>query len=271
MGRPFGHECREFLRKLTIGKAVSVEVDYSRTQEKEGEKSHTMVFATVDLEGKNVQLECVKHGWGEVKPTKEGETRVYAEMKKAEEAARGKKQGIWKAEGKLPRFVDYSSEKGASKAKQFFSFIDKEKKFDAVVELVLNGQRVKLRLSESNEMFIFQLNGIKCLQNDPNIKQHQLYSQKALEFSKANLNQRDVLVQFDDCDKNGTFHGSILLQKKNYASTLLENVRRLKLGPGVLLERGAQPQCLQERVLARGGQGQRGAVFNSGQEGHLGD
>lgn len=76
-----------------------------------------MVFATLDLDDKCVQIECAKHGWAEVRPTKEGETRVFKDMKNAEEYAKSKQKGIWRSEQKLTRFVDYSNEKGATKAK----------------------------------------------------------------------------------------------------------------------------------------------------------
>jgi staphylococcal nuclease domain-containing protein 1 len=62
------------------------------------------------------------------------------------------------------------------------------------------------------------LEGIRCL---PNEGEYKKWSQEALEFSKENISQRDVEIELSKIDKRGIFHGTVYLDKKNYALELL--------------------------------------------------
>ena len=66
------------------------------------------------------------------------------------------------------------------------------------------------------------LNGVRVFNNDANIPLHAKWSEKCLIHGKKNILQRDIVINLEDCDKNGTFFGNIMMNKKNYAVELLE-------------------------------------------------
>lgn len=109
-----------------------------------------------------------------------------------------------------------------AKAKQFYNFNQNEKRVPAIVELVLSGSRYKVRLLTQQTYIIFALQGVRTFPNDTNVKSYAENSAKALLFSKENLLQRDVELEFESFDNNGAICGSITLNKKNYAVSLLE-------------------------------------------------
>lgn len=43
-----------------------------------------------------------------------------------------------------------------------------------------------------------------------------------MKYSKANIFQRDIEFEVTSVDQKGTFHGTIMYNKKNYAAELLE-------------------------------------------------
>lgn len=91
------------------------------------------------------------------------------------------------------------------------------------MDLVLNGSRFKVRLVNQQTYIIFTLHGVRCLPNDSNVKTSAEISQKALLYSKENLLQRDVELEFDSVDTIGAICGTMTLNKKNYALNLIEN------------------------------------------------
>jgi staphylococcal nuclease domain-containing protein 1 len=146
-------------------------------------------------------------------------------LKEAEEKARQAKLGLFSTQERVtPKFTDLTQSKtNVSKIKQFFSFNASEKKIPAVVDLVLNGSRFKVRLINQQTSIIFTLHGVRCLPNDSNVKASAEISQKALQYSKENLLQRDVEAEFDSVDATGAICGTLTLNKKNYGVNLIEN------------------------------------------------
>ena len=57
-----------------------------------------------------------------------------------------------------------------------------------MVELVLNGSRLKVRFQQQHVMAIVVLDGVRCL---PNEGEFAKISEQALNFSKSHLLQRD--------------------------------------------------------------------------------
>lgn len=74
---------------------------------------------------------------------------------------------------------------------------------------------------------ILVIEGIRCL---PNEGEYKRWSQEALEFSKENINQRDVEIELTKVDKKGIFHGTVYIDKKNYALDLLERGLAINFG-----------------------------------------
>lgn len=58
------------------------------------------------------------------------------------------------------------------------------------------------------------LQGVRCLPNDENIPGYEVWSNKAMDYSKSNILQRDVEIYINKVDKKGVFQGSIVLNKK---------------------------------------------------------
>lgn len=225
-------DAKEFMRKLLIGKSVRVEIEFSKTlpvklvdPAKPAEQARTLEFASLFLNDKNVSETLVSSGLATVAMPRVDEefTKYLKQLKEVEDQARTAKKGLFGLQEKqIVKYNDLSFQKNAVKVKQFYSFNQNEKKSPAVVELVLSGSRYKIRLINQQTMVLFSLQGIRCLPNDSNVKAYQETSAKALAFSKENLLQRDVEVEFESVDNNGTICGTIILNKHNYALSLLE-------------------------------------------------
>lgn len=88
---PFAWEARNFLRNMLIGKVIKYQIDY-----KNGDQNFGQVF----LDGKNINIEVIKSGYGVVKQNKLNESFVktdfYTKIKSAEAVAQAGKLGIWK-------------------------------------------------------------------------------------------------------------------------------------------------------------------------------
>lgn len=77
------------------------------------------------------------------------------------------------------------------KAKTIYNFLKDEKKLTGVVEFVLNGSRLKIRMHQQSCYIIFVLDGIRALPNEPEFKK---WSQASLDYSKEALLQHDVEI-----------------------------------------------------------------------------
>ena len=51
---------------------------------------------------------------------------------------------------------------------------------------------------------------------------HKEFSNKAMQYLKDNLSQRDCEVLIDNCDNKCIFHGVIFLNNKNFNLELIE-------------------------------------------------
>jgi len=114
-----------------------------------------------------------------------------------------------------------------AKSKSIFSFLKDEKRLSGVVEVVLNGSRLKIRMHQQSCYIILVLEGIRCLPNEGEFKK---WSQEALEYSKENISQHDVDIELSKIDKKGIFHGTIYIDRKNYALELLERGLAINFG-----------------------------------------
>lgn len=91
-----------------------------------------------------------------------------------------------------------------------------------VVDLAVSGGIFKIRLNEESYSILVLLSGVRCLPPDSNIPEYKVWSEKAFDYAKNNLLHRDVEIQLEKMDNKGKFHASIILNKQNYASTLLK-------------------------------------------------
>ncbi len=166
--KPYAFESKDAFRKMVIGKKVSVHVDTVRVNK---EKASEMKYVTVCSNQKCVQVLLCEMGLGQAQMPRQGDeySKYLSEMKAAEEGAQKNKLGIFSGKQKaVHRFNDISQKK----AKEFEQFIRDEGRIAGVVDYVLSGQRVKLRLNKHNSQVVMNLQGVRTLSNDANVPLH---------------------------------------------------------------------------------------------------
>lgn len=101
-------------------------------------------------------------------------TKYFEELKVADQEAAKKKRGLYGEPIRIPVFNDISvSGKDGkfkidlAKAKTIYNFLKDEKRLSGVVEFVLNGSRLKIRMHQQSCYIIFVLDGIRALPNEP--------------------------------------------------------------------------------------------------------
>lgn len=196
------------------------------------------MFATVFESGKNIGALLLEDGLVTLQaPRVEDEfTKYFEELKEADSEALKKKKGLHGQPIRIPVFNDISvaGKDGKfridiPKAKTIFNFLKDEKKLTGVVEFVLNGSRLKIRMNQQSCYIIFVLEGIRALPNEPEYKK---WSQAALDYSKEALLQHDVEIELIRIDKKGVFLGRLFVDKKDYALELLERGLAFQFGKG---------------------------------------
>jgi micrococcal nuclease len=88
-GQPFGQEARKFLSDLILGQFVEVE-GYGT-----GPYPDDKILGVIFLDGKNVNLEMVRHGFAEVYRENLPAGFDLASFLSAEQEARNRRVGIW--------------------------------------------------------------------------------------------------------------------------------------------------------------------------------
>lgn len=132
------------------------------------------------------------------------------------------KKGIHSDSHPIRRFWDLSKPENRSKVREFN--LEKFKdKTDAVVEGVINGGKLKLRVDKENCLFICNLIGIKTIKEEENNEATVRWSKKTVQYIKDKCLQRDVEFIVEKIDKIGIVHGFIFVKGKNLAEDLLEN------------------------------------------------
>ena len=71
----------------------------------------------------------------------------------------------------------------------------------------MNGARFKLLIPKENCVIIFSLAGIRCPQTSRNGSEAEPFADEAYAFSRSQCFQREVDVETEAVDKNGTFFG----------------------------------------------------------------
>jgi len=237
----YAWEAREYLRKKLIGKKVRCVQDYVRrqSQRRDGkgvlpEKDFWSIYLIEGDSKVNIALDLIMQGYATLIPIKEPEIRPadYSQMVVAQEEARKAGKGIHspKTKGATLHINDLSFPKLPSdlpKLKNMLSFLQRAGRKSAVVENVFNGCTMKLWIPSETCLISFGLQGLRCEKvqksNDPIPKiLPNAEGSKAYFFTKDNLHQYDVEVEVATLDKSGRFLGALFFNKKNFATTLLE-------------------------------------------------
>lgn len=137
--QPFAYESREYLRSLSVGKIVRFRVLYNPTGKRE--------YGTVQLEGQDPLPDAaVAAGWLKLrddagrKDESDESKAILEKLEAAQEKAKAESRGVWSSEGgKLET---------AYEIPDMQSFVEqwKGKPIDAVVERVVTGDRMIIRL-----------------------------------------------------------------------------------------------------------------------------
>lgn len=256
---PFGYDAKEFVRKMLIGRTVSVKVDYTRemrfggannksaevapaaatSEEKpaaaaaaaeESGSNERRLFGTVLFQDKNINLELVKSGLATVIRHRSNEPKsafidlLYAAENEAKDARKGLHGNADKATN--PKLNDLTlSTTTPKQAQQYFMFFQDKGRVRATVEKVFTGSRFKLIVPSTSIVLNFALQGIAApsFNKSRQGSQPDPFARESLDFVRRCILQRDVDVELNSVDKNGTYVGFLFFGKKNLALEMLEH------------------------------------------------
>lgn len=219
---PWVPEAKEFLRKKLIGKHVKFHVDGKRPAT-EGYDEREM--ATITVQGKNVGLFLVENGMATVIRHRQDDTDrspIYDDLLIAEQAAQEEQKGLWSQKPPTAKqYVDYSE--SLEKAKRQLSLLSRQRKVPAIVDFVKSGSRFTVLIPRENAKLTFVLSGIRAPRSARNdTEKGEPFGKEAHEFANRRLQQRDVEIDVEDCDKVGGFIGTLYVNRENFAKTLVE-------------------------------------------------
>jgi staphylococcal nuclease domain-containing protein 1 len=124
----------------------------------------------------------------------------------------------------LPLSSAHRSSTG-KKAKAFFNLLQKDKSFRAMVDYVFTGSRFKLTIPSENATLSFALAQVRCpslakSQTSATLEEGEVppaedplsvWGETAKKFSRLNVLQRMVDIEFTDIDRNGVMLGRVFL------------------------------------------------------------
>ncbi|KAF6168723.1 hypothetical protein GIB67_013105 [Kingdonia uniflora] len=244
----YAREAREFLRTRLLDRQVNVSMEYSRTigmaegsvptagsadarvmdfgsvflvspSKEDGNDTPQVSSSTVNQPaGVNVGELVVSRGFGTVIRHRDFEERsnYYDSLLAAESRAMTGKKGVHSSKDPPVVHITDLLTASAKKAKDFLPFLQRSRRIPAVVEYVLSGHRFKLLLPKQTCSIAFSFSGVRCPgRGEP-------YSDEAISLMRRKILQRDVEVEVETVDRNGTFLGSLWESKTNAALTILE-------------------------------------------------
>ncbi|XP_078533888.1 staphylococcal nuclease domain-containing protein 1 isoform X2 [Lissotriton helveticus] len=229
---PYMFEAREFLRKKLIGKKVNVNIDYIRPASAATETVPSFserTCATVTIGGINIAEALISKGLATViryRQDDDQRSSHYDELLAAEARAIKNGKGLHsKKEVPIHRVADVSGD--TQKAKQFWPFLQRAGRSEAVVEYVFSGSRLKLYMPKETCLITFLLAGIECPRGARNIpsglQEGEPFSEDAMLFTKELVLQREVEVEVENMDKAGNFIGWLHIEGVNLSVALVEH------------------------------------------------
>ena len=240
--QPWAWQAKEFLRKNYVGKKVYCEHDFSRVigqsqdtnKDSKAKEERQMNFFTVfkisEKEGVsdvNINTELIKLGYAQYVTPKVDEQNVSKHLSAYSEAfaeAKEKKIGIHST--KSPGVYNYSDLFAANKqkVKEFKDFLVGQKNVSCVVEHVISGGRLKLRIETKKCMIPFNLLGLKTFQKDKNNTEpcEKIY-QLGVDFATDTILQREGTCDIVQGDRVGNYFGYLYINGENYGVNLIKN------------------------------------------------
>ena len=238
---PFSFEARDTLRQLTIGKQVSVSVDYARRgRDKNGvERSdgNVRLSATVLLGKTNAALELVKRGFASVVRHRGDEPRsaAYDDLLEAEITAEKARTGIH-GDAKKAATAPIDVTRDSQKAKQFMAFLTRpgEKIHQGVVDFCFNGSRFKVHVPKENCIVTVNLIGVatprtaRGARNGNPAEPAEPFAEEALKFVRNAILNRTVTLDIEDTDERGAALAVVFVNINGRRTNL--NLELLKRG-----------------------------------------
>lgn len=225
---PYMFEAREFLRKKLVGKKINVQVDYIQPKNDDFQEK---ICCTVTIGNINVAEALVSKGLATVVRYRQDDDRrssCYDDLLQAENRAQTKAQGLHnKKHIPTMRVADVSGD--SAKAKQFFPFLQRAKKTEALVEFVASGSRLRCYMPKETCLITLLLAGIDCPRGarpapggGGGMLPAQPCGEDALKYTRDLILQREILVEVESMDKGGNFIGWVHVDDINLSEGLLE-------------------------------------------------
>ncbi|XP_060857641.1 staphylococcal nuclease domain-containing protein 1-like [Metopolophium dirhodum] len=224
---PWAYEAREFLRTRCIGKKVNASVDYIQPK---FDKLEEKICATVTIDEINLGEELVKEGLATVmnNPRDDQMSQCFYKLKKAEEIAKQSQKGLYsKSPPPKLHITDCSSAAEFARAKALLPSLQRFPKFEAVVEYVASGCKMRLHVRKEYSFITFLLAGITSLSDERAIHGEapsaaEVYYQKALAFTKEKIMHREVEITVESCSNRGNMIGWLFVGNVNLSVALVK-------------------------------------------------
>ena len=215
---PFSFESREFLRNLLIGKVVQYKVDYIHNERK---------FGHVLYEGKNINIEILKNGFGKIGFIPKGHDNIYksdmwALLEAADKESKEKRLGIHGDSSdntKHVRSLHNLSDSEEDKTK-VDEAINKNSEIDAIVEHVFNCAFISVYIPDWK---CFAKVNLRFISIPSNSKDPDLYK-KGKAYCERICLCKDVKLKIFDFDENKNLvcDVTVLDKKQNLAEVILK-------------------------------------------------
>ncbi|XP_074275128.1 ribonuclease TUDOR 1-like [Silene latifolia] len=243
----YAREAKEFLRQKLIGRQVNVCMEYSRKipvgdntnpgavtadskvidfgsvflpPQAKGEGVVSSVPSTTGGQpaGSNVAEMLVVRGYADAVKHRDFEERssYYDALLAAESKAIANRKGKHSSSEPPAYHIQDLTTASAKKTKDFLPFLQRSRRMPAVVDYVLSGHRFKLVIPKETCSIAFSLSGVRCPgRGEP-------YSEEAIALMRRRILQRDVEIEVETVDRNGTFLGSLWESRTNMGAVLLQ-------------------------------------------------
>lgn len=225
---PFGYQSRDFLREILVGRVVRFDVVYSIPT---GAKRE---YGVITLPGSNAKLPdiSVQEGWSRVREEagkrgdeSEATQGLLDRLRALESLAQDEKKGLWS--GSDEGLIETSYE--LSNAQDLVNE-HKGQELEGIVEKVLNGDRVVLRIlisSNGHLQTVVAVAGIRApaakrTTADGKEQAAEPFGDEAQQFLESRLLQRKVKVSLLGVTPQGQLIATLLHPNGNIAQFLLE-------------------------------------------------
>ncbi|KAK2597327.1 hypothetical protein QQS21_006101 [Conoideocrella luteorostrata] len=222
---PFAFQSREYLRNLVVGKPVQCTIQY--TIPNSGRE-----FGTAKLkDGSELPDELVKAGWLKVREDagrKEENEEILERLEKLRELesqAKSEGKGLWAGTGGV---IEVQNDLGGPEFMKEW----KGKTVDGVVERVLSGDRLLVRLLLSEKKHVQPMTlvaGIRTpstertLPSSGTTQPAEEYGNEARQFVESRLLQRQVKIEIVGASPQGQLVANVIHPRGNIAEFLLQD------------------------------------------------